>query len=275
MTTTHKVTGGGGAQLHVVESGSEEGRPILYIHGFSQCWLAWSRQMNSDLAQDHRLVAMDIRGHGLSDKPLQGYDDSKLWADDVNAVIETLSLDPPILCGWSYGGLVILDYIRLFGEDRIGGIHFVDPLTELGSEDAIAVLTPEVLGLIPGFFSTDVKESVNTFEAFFRLCFAREPAAEDLFLMLGYNVSVPPAVRQALFSRTVNNDDILLKIQKPVLITHGANDAVVKPAAANKLKTFMSHAEVQMMENAGHAPFWDDAADFNRRQREFSESLSQ
>jgi pimeloyl-ACP methyl ester carboxylesterase len=57
--------------------------------------------MNSDLTQDHRLVAMDMRGHGLSDKPLQGYDDSKLWADDVNAVIETLSLDDPVLCGWS------------------------------------------------------------------------------------------------------------------------------------------------------------------------------
>ena len=44
--------------------------------------------------------------------------DSKLWADDVNAVIEALSLDHPILCGWSYGPLVILDYIRHYGEDE-------------------------------------------------------------------------------------------------------------------------------------------------------------
>jgi non-heme chloroperoxidase len=73
---THKITGGGGAQLHVVESGNLQGRPILYIHGLSQCWLQWTRQISSDLAQDHRLVAMDMRGHGLSDKPLQGYDDS-------------------------------------------------------------------------------------------------------------------------------------------------------------------------------------------------------
>lgn len=271
---SHKITGGGGARLHVVESGNLEARPILYIHGFSQCWLAWTRQMNSDLTQDHRLVAMDMRGHGLSDKPLQGYDDSKLWADDVNAVIETLSLDDPVLCGWSYGALVILDYIRHFGADYIGGLHFVGAVTKLGSEDAIAVLTPEVLALIPGLFSTEANESVRSLEALLRLFFAQEPAVEDLFLMLGYNLSVPSYVRQALFSRSLNNDDILPKIRKPVLITHGASDAVVKPSAVSQHKASMAHAEVQMMENAGHAAFWDDAANFNRRQRAFSKSLS-
>ena len=81
----HRVTGGGGTHLNVVESGNPTGCPILYIHGVSQCWLQWSRQINSDLAEDRRLVAMDMRGHGLSDKPLAGYEDSKMWADDVNA----------------------------------------------------------------------------------------------------------------------------------------------------------------------------------------------
>src|SRR5205814_8132058 len=193
---SHRITGGGGAQLHVVESGNSQGRPILYIHGFSQCGLAWTRQLNSDLAQDHRLAAMDMRGHGLSDRPLQGYDDSKLWADDVSAVIEALGLDQPILCGWSYGALVLLDYIRHYGADHIGGLHLVGAVTKLGSEDAIAVLTPEFLELIPGFFSTEVKESVTSLERLLHLCFAHEPAVEDLFLMLGYNVSVPPHVRQ-------------------------------------------------------------------------------
>ena len=98
---SHKITGGGGIQLHLVETGKSTGRPILFIHGFSQCWLAWSRQMSSDLAADYRLVAMDMRGHGLSDKPPEGYTDSRLWADDVNSSIQALRLDHPILCGWS------------------------------------------------------------------------------------------------------------------------------------------------------------------------------
>ena len=272
----HRVTGGGGTHLNVVESENPKGCPILYIHGISQCWLQWSRQINSDLAQDHRLVAMDLRGHGLSDKPLAGYEDSKMWADDVNAVIETLELDNLVLCGWSYGPLVILDYIRHYGEERVGGLHFVGGATKLGNEEALAALTPEFLGLVPGFFSSDVNESVRSLDGLLHLCFSREPAIEDLYLMLGYNVSVPPYVRQALLSRSINNDDILPAIRKPVLITHGAQDAIVKPSVVDQHKASIAHAEIQMMQNAGHdAAFWDDAASFNRRQREFAARLGQ
>src|SRR2546422_10585559 len=97
-----RVTGGGGAQIHIVEGGNPSGRPIVFIHGFSQCWLAWSRQMDSELADDYRLVAMDMRGHGLSDKPEAGYADSTLWADDPGAAIDMLSLEQPLVCGWPH-----------------------------------------------------------------------------------------------------------------------------------------------------------------------------
>src|SRR5262245_34258338 len=146
---SQSITGGGGTQLHIVETGNTKGRPILFIHGFSQCSLCWTRQMSSDLANDYRLVAIDIRGHGLSGKPRDGYTDSRLWADDVNAAISALYLDHPILCGWSYGPLLILDYIRHYGEDDIGGVHFVGGVSKLGSEEAISVLTPEFLNLVP------------------------------------------------------------------------------------------------------------------------------
>jgi len=271
---SHTIPGGGGTRLHVVETGNLKGRPILYIHGFSQCWLAWSRQLNSDLARDYRLVAMDMRGHGLSDKPQQGYDDTKLWADDINAILETLRLDRPVLCGWSYGPLLILDYVRHYGTDKIGGIHLVGGVTKLGSDEAVAVLSPEFLALIPGFFSTDAKTSVASLEALIRLCSAGEVAPNELYLMLGFNVAVPPYVRQALFSRTVDNADVLSAIRKPVLITHGNEDAIVKPPAADQHKTALPHAEVHRMEKAGHASFWDDPANFNARQRAFCESLT-
>jgi pimeloyl-ACP methyl ester carboxylesterase len=216
---------------------------------------------------------MDMRGHGLSEKPRDGYADSRLWADDVNAAIQALSLDHPILCGWSYGPLVILDYIRHYGEDGISGVHFVGGITKLGSDEAMSVLTPELLSLVPGLFATDVEESVRSLVSLLRLFFAEEISAEDLYLMLGCNVSVPPYVRQALFSRSFDNDDLLPKLRKPVLITHGADDAVVKPAAVDQHKAAITHAQIQMMAHAGHACFWDDAATFNRRLQAFSESL--
>ena len=261
----HAIAGGGGSLLHLVETGNPQGQAILFLHGFSQCSLAWTKQLGSDLAKSYRLVAMDLRGHGSSDKPRDAYGDSKLWADDVNAAIRQLELDQPILCGWSYGPLVILDYVRHYGEEAIGGIHFVDGITRLGSEEAVSVLAPEFLALVPGFFSSDVNESVQSLESLLRMCFAREPAAADLYQMLGYNVSVPAFVRQALFSRVFDNEDLLPTIRKPVLITHGADDAIVRQTVVEQVRARVPHAQIQIIEGAGHAPFWDDAASFNGR----------
>lgn len=269
---SHRITGGGSIQLHVVEAGNPLGRPIVFIHGFSQCSLTWSRQLTSDLAVDFRLVAPDMRGHGLSDKPREGYANSKLWADDINAIMDTLRVDHPLLCCWSYG-LTLLDYIRHYGDDGVGGIHLVGAITKLGSEDALSVITPKALRAVPGLFTSDATESVRNVETFIRMFFARPPSTEEMYLMLGYNMAVPPYIRQALFSRAVDNDDLLPKIRKPVLITHGVEDAVVKLEVVNRHKALMARAEVDIMPGAGHAPFWDDAEAFNLRLRAFAESL--
>ena len=270
----HTIMGGGGCRLHLVETGNRRGQPILFIHGISQSVLTWRAQLSSGLRRRYRLVAMDLRGHGASDKPPEGYDNSKLWADDVDAAIRELSLDQPILCGWSYGPLVMLDYVRHYGEAHIGGLHIVDGITKLGSTAALSVLTPEVLALVPGLFSTDAETSVSALASLIRLFFVRAPSAVELYTILGYNVSVPPFVRQAMFSRTLDNDDLLPTIRKPVLITHGAADAVVKLDVVEQHHRLLPHAEIQIMPNAGHAPVRDDAPSFNRRLGVFADEIN-
>jgi len=269
----HTIIGGGGTRLHLVDAGDPRAPSILFLHGCSQSSLTWDRQMRSDLARRYRLVAMDLRGHGSSERPRDGYDDSRLWAADVDAVIGELELDRPILCGWSYGPLVILDYIRHYGEERIGGIHLVGAVTKLGSEAAAAVLTPEFLAVLPGLFSSDVGESVRGLESLVHLCFAHEPEASDRYTMLGFNVSVAPFVRQALLTRVVDNDDLLPTIAKPVLITHGALDAIVRQEVVAQHRAGLPHAQVDIMPDAGHAAFWDDAASFNRRLAAFRDEV--
>jgi len=270
---SHRIAGGGGTELNVTECGNPKGRAILFLHGASQCSLQWSRQIDSALARNYRLVAMDLRGHGDSDKPRDAYNDSKLWADDVNAVIRKLGLVQPVLSGWSYGPLVFLDYIRHYGEERIGGLHFIGAVTKLGSEDAMSVLTLELLGIFGDFLATDAEASMRGSKGLLHLCYPKQLTPFEQSLLLDYNVSVPPYVRQGLFSRSFSNDDLLPKIRKPVLITHGAADAVVKPAAVEKHKALISHAQVQLMANVGHAAFWDDAAGFNERLHAFCQSL--
>src|SRR5215831_13925868 len=162
---SHMIKGGGGIELHLVETGNPTGQSILFLHGFSQSCLSWTRQLDSELADRFRLIAMDLRGHGLSDKPREAYADTRLWADDIHAAIGALDLDRPVLCGWSYGPLVILDYLRHYGEDHVRAVNFIGGITKLGSEEATSVLSAEFLALIPGFFAADVEESVRSLDA--------------------------------------------------------------------------------------------------------------
>jgi len=60
--------------------------------------------------------------------------EGRLWADDVAVTIRELDLERPVISGWSYGPLVILDYVRHFGEEAIGGIHFVGGISKLSVE---------------------------------------------------------------------------------------------------------------------------------------------
>ena len=80
--------------------------------------MCWRHQVDSALAEEFRVVALDLRGHGMSDRPLDAdqYQDARLWAADIAAVIDQLNLERPTLVGWSYGGFVICDYLRAYGE---------------------------------------------------------------------------------------------------------------------------------------------------------------
>jgi len=91
---------------------------------------------------------------------------------------------------------------------------------------------------------------------------------------MGFGVSVPPFIRQALLTRVVDNDDLLPTIMKPVLITHGALDAVVSQEVVAQHRAWLPRAQVDIMPDAGHAPFRDDAAGFNRRLGAFREEIT-
>src|SRR4051812_43165429 len=99
---TREVRGGGGLRLHVREWGDAQGPAIVFVHGWSQSQLCWSRQVAGELTRDFRLVTFDLRGHGMSEKPPEAehYVVSRLWAEDVAAVIGELGLDRPVLVAW-------------------------------------------------------------------------------------------------------------------------------------------------------------------------------
>jgi non-heme chloroperoxidase len=269
----HSVVGGGGVRLHVVETGNPSGQAILFLHGFSGGHLVWRKQLESDLANDFRLVAMDLRGHGLSDKPRDAYADAGPWAEDVQAVIATLGLEQPVLSGWSFGGVVISDYLRHYGESHVGGLHLVGGNTKLG-EPLMPFVGPQWGAEAGGMLANDVEAFVDAAPRFLRLLVKYEPSHEDLVFNLGVCMMVPLYVRQGMFSRTVDNDDVLRTVRKPVLITHGESDAVILPALALHHGAVMPHAQLSWFPNAGHAPHWEDPDRFNNELGTFAERVA-
>ena len=137
-------------------------------------------------------------------------------------MITSLGLERPVLCGWSYGGIVIGDYVASHGEDDLAGTQWVSAIWRLGAPllDS-GVLGAEFLAVVPGLFAEQVEESTSALQTLIRLVWREGLSAEDAFLTLGYNAVVPPHVRQGLFSRTVDHDATIRAMRKPMLLTYG------------------------------------------------------
>jgi len=84
-------------------------RTIVFIHGFGGKAEQWQYQMQK-FAMDNRVVALDMRGHGLSDKPSTGYDMPRIQADLETALTQLKVSTPFVLVGHSFGGAVVTDY---------------------------------------------------------------------------------------------------------------------------------------------------------------------
>jgi 3-oxoadipate enol-lactonase len=91
-----------GCQLHYEDYG--HGAPLLLVHGLGSSTLDWEEQ-TAVLAAHYRVIAIDLRGHGRSDKPVEHYSIAG-FAEDVAALIEHLKLDPVHLVGISMGAMV-------------------------------------------------------------------------------------------------------------------------------------------------------------------------
>jgi non-heme chloroperoxidase len=74
-------------------------------------------------------------------------------------------------------------------------------------------------------------------------------------------------------SRQVDNDDLLPTLRKPVLMTHGIDDAIVLLRMAKHNAEKIPHAQTSYYPSIGHAAFWEDADRFNRELRAFAAAI--
>lgn len=100
-----------------------DGPPILLVHGWMGSSYHWRKVMPL-LAARHRVVAIDARGYGESDKPNAGYDGSTI-AEDLRQVSEALGLVRPVVVGHDMGALPAL-LMAAESPERVSGLVYVD-----------------------------------------------------------------------------------------------------------------------------------------------------
>jgi pimeloyl-ACP methyl ester carboxylesterase len=98
--------------------------PLVFVPGGSCDWWSFHRQLEH-FADRHHCIAIDLRGHGHSDKPEQAYT-MAAFADDVAWIITQLGLDRPVVAGHSMGGAIALQ-LAADHPDAVRALVLVDP----------------------------------------------------------------------------------------------------------------------------------------------------
>ncbi|AST96353.1 alpha/beta fold hydrolase [Shouchella clausii] len=123
----HRYAHVNGIQLHYVEGGEQHSNTVVLLHGFPQSWVLW-RFVIPDLVKRYRVLAIDLRGYGDSDKPegIEGYTKANM-AKDINDLVTHLRLEKVALIGHDRGARVArrfaLDY-----PDYVAGLCLIDIL---------------------------------------------------------------------------------------------------------------------------------------------------
>jgi pimeloyl-ACP methyl ester carboxylesterase len=169
-------------------------------------------------------------------------------------------LKRPVLVGWSMGGRVIRQYLINYGDAEIAGVNFV--ASQVIEEPRFR--GPGAPKALPDQLT--LAEEIDHAIAFLDGCFSKKPSEAAFRRALGYNVRVPAAVRRAIAGWSTAAPltiEALRKVRVPVLITHGRQDSVVLPAAAEMTAAAIKHARLSCFDDCGHSPFAEDAARFN------------
>jgi pimeloyl-ACP methyl ester carboxylesterase len=99
----HRYAETNGIRLHYVEAGPEDGRLVVLLHGFPEFWYSWRNQIEALSEAGYRVVAPDLRGYNLSDKPANGYDIPTL-VEDIAGLIRAVGRERAVVCGHDWGG---------------------------------------------------------------------------------------------------------------------------------------------------------------------------
>jgi pimeloyl-ACP methyl ester esterase len=257
-----------GVNIHYEEMGS--GRPLVLLHGWAGSGRLWRFQ--EELADSFRLVIPDLRGHGLSIAPHEGFGLVEL-SSDIVTLFERLGLTDAILLGWSLGSQAALAaFPRL--KERLSGLVLIGATARFTATDGYPHGLPS--NEIRGIGLRLRRNYERTMGEFFRSMFAEgelTPGQEERIgreILADGRLPAPEAAHAALdILASTDIRDRLRSVDCPVLIIHGSADAVCPPGAARFLAKRLPDARLVEFAGVGHAPSLSRPDRFNALVSEF------
>jgi len=260
-----------GLTLSALTGGS--GQPLIMIPGWSQTAAEW-RENAEVLTKHRRVIALDMRGHGESDKPKNGYRVARL-AKDLSEVLDKLDLSYADLLGHSMGCAVIWAYLDLFGFNRINRLVLVDqapcmfPKAEWNDEqrsrygcfyqtaDDVDEFAKNVLA------ASDTDGTVELLKGLFSPGFS----AKSLRTVAEENLKLPRSLAAQLLRDTAFGDwrDVIERIKLPTLVIGGEN-SIFTSASQRWVASVIPGAEVEIFpisKGGSHFMFIENPSRFN------------
>lgn len=256
-----------GVELHYLEAGS--GSTIVFVPGYTMPAEIWEPQLRH-FASTHRVVALDPRSQGRSEKATEGHYLSRR-GQDIGELIAHLDAAPAVVVGWSLGVLELLTYAQEFGTDALRAAVLVDMF--LGVDEELGQPHPFEPLWRPWLSALQRDRSRWTRDWVSGMYQSEQP---DAYI---------EAITQAVLMTPTNTAITLLSnlMLMEARDLRPAADGLDRPVLYVVAEHFAEQAEqararrpdmrVEVFENAGHALFVDQPERFNRLLEEFLATL--
>ena len=249
------------------------GRPIVFVHGAILDHTQWTPQVDA-LADEYRTVAYDVRGHGRTGGSARDAYSIDLLADDLDALVDALDLEDPVVCGLSMGGCIAQVYAADH-PDRVAALVLADTFTpELLDWREWLQRSVMLRATIPPVRLVGYPR-VEKAMVWFQERVSGEDVGGDYERIERLRAEGPlmgtdefAKVIRAVASFDESEVD-LASITAPTLVLYGEHEPAFVRRHAPKLGAELPNATVREVPGAGHASNLDDPEFFTAAVREF------
>ena len=230
---------------------SQSGSTLVFIHGWCSNKFHWNPQIEF-FKNDFRIIAMDLRGHGISSAPEDGYSFRK-FASDVNFLLDHLGIKHPIIFGHSMGGAVAIHLAATLG-NYAKGLVMVDGSLNIAEHESNLEKNDRIRSFKQNDFSKEIASRYESFFSHMKTESLGKAIIEDA-------VKTPEHVAYGSLLALYRDD--VISAGKSITIPSLYIANAYSPRSAEEVKKFVPNSSFAQVVHAGHFLHLEDAEQAN------------